>query len=481
MGFFFRGKHSDEYLLVNGIERDLMPAISAKLLQVSGHKGAYNFGSDMEVRRYKIKATVTANTEQDLERKLDDIRVWLYGNGKEGELIFDDKPQVSYMAQLDGDTPREPLGTSVFFTFTLLCAESNGEGIEKVYEVTNGGGIVDLVNDGTDEAFPNVSIKFTEDAHTVAITNGTEHVLVGKPKDVTQPTTAARTCIVFEDFIDTTRWTQGIDVDGGAITGDFVSNGKSFHQKDWDYGKYWAWHGAAKVLSLPEEVQDFTVDLSCTFRSYKPEQLGRVELYLLDKNRAVLGKAAIMDMWDNSRQQVIEARAGTWLGSNQYFVKSYGGYSGYWNDWANGMISITRKGDTWAAYFCIYDPNNGHHKNWHYQEWVDTKDRFMGKVAAIQVHVGAYGEYEAYEMYLNDMQVYRYNTQRAETDNDIPFIAGDRLEINNEKAAIYLNGKPANHLLDPSSDYFSIPVGRSQLGIYPSVGETTVRFKNRYL
>lgn len=481
MKFIYRGKRSDDFFIVNSRERGLLPPITTKLLEVDGRKGAYDFGSNMGVHRYNMKATVTAESSEELEKKLDDIKVWLYNNGKQAELIFEDKPQVSYQARLDGDTPINPIGTSAEILFTFLCAEPIGEGITKVYKEDKTG-IIDVNNDGTDVAYPKIKVKFSKDAHIISVTNGNEVVTVGKPEDVTKPTIERRTRIFDADLTSIANWTQGVDVDGGAIRGDFVSNGFRVHQKDWDYGKYHTWHGAAKVIQLPEEVQDITADLSCTFKGYNPNQMGRVEMYFLDKNRKVLGKSAIMDPHYGLRAQIIESRAGTWLNGGKYFIKSRGAYNGYWNDWHDGMIVLSRIEDRWEGYFCIYHPKTGHHTYWHFDRWYDVDNKFgKSKVAAIQLHIGAYGDYEPYEMYINGLTVFRHNINRQETDNDIAFIKGDELEIDCESASVFLNGKPAMHLLDPSSDFFSIVQGNSQLGITPDLGSVEVSFSKRHL
>lgn len=492
MAFTFKGKHSSQFFLVNTVERSLLPSHTAKLVKASGKIGAYSFGSEIDVSTYKVAATVTADTSEELEKKLDAIKVWLQGN--EGELIFDFKQQASYIAQLDGDTPIEPLGTSAFISFNLLCANPIGEGLEKKYTIPKGQGTVDITNDGTAVTQPRVKVKFTEDAYNISVIGGDGAVTVGTYPDATKTTIPYEERVLVDQLIDPTIWTKASSIDDGIIYGEFESNGYMFHQKSWDYGKgaegkpedrFNGWHGASAVRSLNEPIENFKVELTCTFLSWDKADMGRVEFYLLDQNGKQFGKASMNDVTWLGNHQIAVARFGS-RAEGINMVYDTGAYPGVWQGWHDGVISFGRKQRsgyvTWFTYFAIKDQKTGRYHTELYREYADYTGRWLQKLAGVQLAVAALGNTDkVYYMTLNDLIVYKYNEGDRTPYNDIPFKAGDEVEIDMETAAVYHNGRVATDLIDPSSDFFSIPTGKSQLAVFPNVGDAEITFTNKYL
>jgi predicted phage tail component-like protein len=486
MAFTFKGKHSNQFFLVNTIERSLLPSHTSKLIKASGKIGAYSFGSEIDVSTYKVAATVTADTSDALEKKLDAIKVWLQGD--EGELIFDFKQQVSYIAQLDGDTPIEPLGTSAFISFNLLCANPIGEGLEKSYKIAQGEGTVDITNDGTAPAQPRVKVKFNEDAYNISVIGADGAVTVGTYPDATKTTLPYEERALVDQLIDPTIWTKASAIDDGVIYGEFESNGYMFHQKSWDYGKdkgFTGWHGASAVRSLNEPLDNFKVELTCTFLSEDKGDMGRVEFYLLDQNGKQFGKASMNDVTWLGNHQIAVARFGS-RAEGINMVYDSGAYPGVWQGWHDGVISFGRKQRngyvTWFSYFAIKDTKTGRLHTELYREYADYTGRWLQKLAGVQLAVGALGGGDkVYYMTLNDLVVYKYNEGNRDVYNDRPFKAGDTVEVDMETAAVYHNGHIATDLIDPSSDFFSIPTGKSQLAVFPNVGDTEITFKNKYL
>ncbi|HGO9416661.1 TPA: distal tail protein Dit [Bacillus cereus] len=484
MAFRFKGHHSNNFFLVNTIQRSMLPTITAKLVKASGKIGAYSFGKDIDVSTYDVKATVTAATTEELETRLDEIKTWLHGD--EGELVFDFKPHAKYIAQLDGDTPIEPLGTSAFISFTLLCANPIGVGFEEhKYTIKKGEMTADIQNDGTAPTEPNVRIKFTEDAYNISIIGKDSAVTVGTSPDYIKETVPYEERVLYDELIDPQLWKPAAAVDDGIIFGEFESNGYMFHQKGWDYGKSTNWHGASAIRSLDEPLENFMVELHCTFLSWDVGDMGRIEFYLLDQNGKQFGKASMNDVTWLGNHQIAVARFGSQAEGIQ-FVYDHGAYPGVWQGWHDGIIRLGRKKRdgyvTWFTYFAIRDQKTGRLHTELYREYADYTGRWLQKLAGVQIAVAALGEGDkVYYMTLNHVNVYKYNEGDRTQYNDKPFKADDILEIDMESAAVYLNGHVAADLIDPASDFFALPTGKSQLAIYPAVGDAEITFKNKYL
>lgn len=492
MSFIYRGKHSSRFMLVNTIERDLLPQKTANLLKASGKVGAYDFGSETDVMRYNVIATVTADTELERETKLDDIRRWL--NVPDGELIFDFKNHVSYTAKLDGGTPITNIGTSCMIQFTLLCSDPVGDGLEKEYKIPQGNMKVELVNDGTAEAYPNVKVKFTEDTPTISIIGRDYAVTAGQAPDYNKKTVPYEERVLYDELIDVRQWTKASEIYDGIVYGEFESNGYLFHQKGWDYGgnpekpedRFAGWHGASMYRNIPEPIDNFMVELHSTFRSWDRRDMGRVGFYLLDQNGRKFGNAHLNDVTWMKTQQIASVKFGD-KNNGIGMVYDRGGFDGVWSGWNNGIIRFGRKERkgyvTWFTYYAIIDDKTGRYHTELYREYADYTGRYLNKLAGVQIETSALGNGDKrYYMTLNHVNVFKYNENQRDQVNDMAFKRGDTLEVDMASASIYKNGILANDMLDPSSDFFSIPTGRSEIAIYPSsAGDTEIKFTNRYL
>lgn len=491
MAFIYRGKHSSRFFLVNSIERSLFPNKTANLMKASGKIGAYDFGTETDVSYYNVKATLTAKTEAERESKLDEIRMWLQ---QEGELIFDFKNHVSYQAKIDGDSPIDLIGTSAEVMFTFICSNPVGEGLEKKYKIDRGNMSVELVNEGTADAHPNVKINFKEDSHNVSIIGRDKSITVGMNPDYMKQNKPYEERILYDELINTQHWTDARSIDDGIIYGTFESNGFLFHQKDWNYGgnpekpeeRFNRWHGASMYRNLSEPLDNFMVEMHCTFKSWDRRDMGRVGFYFLDPNGKQFGKAHLNDVTWLKFQQIATVRFGD-SGSGTTFVYDRGGFDGVWSDWVEGVIRYGRKERkgyvTWFTYYAIRDQKTGRFHTELYREYADYSGNWLNKLAAVQIETSALGNGDKrYWMAINHMNVFKYNENNRDQVNDIPFKTGDTLEVDMETAAIYHNGVNASDLLDPSSDFFSIPPGRSEIAIFPpSAGDTEITFKNKYL
>lgn len=483
MSFIFKGKHANRFMTVNSVERSLLPTHRANLLRASGKLGAYYFGSEQEVMTYNVKGTITANSILQREAKLDEIRVWL--SSGEGELIFDWKNSASYTAVLDGDTPIHHIGTSAEIQFTFLCADPVGTGLRRATGIGRGNMTVDIDNKGTSPAYPQYRVQIQEDAHQFSIVGRDKSVTVGYAPDFEKKTLPYEERVLYDELIDTNLWRRASSIDDGKITADFVSNGYQFEVKD--YGKGGGWHGASMYRSLNEPLENFMVELHCTFVTGDRRDMGRVGFYFLDENGKQFGKAHLNDVTWTKYQQIATCKFGG-NADGVGWLYDRGGFDGVWSDWKYGIIRYGRKKrngyDTWFTYFAIQDTKTGRYHTELYREYADYARHWTNrKLAGVQIEASALGDGDhRYFMSLNHINVFKYNEGNRDLYNDKPFRAGDFVEVDMEKGAVYHNGILANELLDPSSDFFGLPPGKSQVAIYPpSIGETLIYYNEKHI
>jgi hypothetical protein len=284
-----------------------------------------------------------------------------------------------------------------------------------------------------------------------------------------------------DDMSSLTGWTSGVGVDGGVIAGTFSSDGFRFFQTGGNYGTGSAWHGAAAIKTIATPIQDFTMEAAVSLNPTVNNQMGRVEVYLLDVNNVVIGKIAMKDMSVNLESPQLEARAGN-LVSGKLFVAYRGKKEGYWKDFS-GVLRFSRIGNKWTCLAAIIDNNGRWIKQFTYS-FVDTKNLYTAKLAGIQIHVGAYANHAVIpinRLYVTHVKIIQENVP---TSIQVPYIfsTGDLLEVDCATGSIWKNGEPYFVDLNPSSTFIQLPSGESGIAVLPAiVTNSTITFRERWL
>lgn len=110
-GFSFKGCHSSEFdVTVKTLDRPVEPTAKEQLHEPSDMDGEHDFNGS-ERRRYysgrviKVEMAVTADNLSALQKKLGKIARWIMG---EGELIFDDMPNVKWYGRVVDSVSYKP-------------------------------------------------------------------------------------------------------------------------------------------------------------------------------------------------------------------------------------------------------------------------------------------------------------------------------------------------------------------------------------
>jgi predicted phage tail component-like protein len=175
-GFTYRGVHSSTY----GIEiisvggRSILPGIFSKNFTVPSMHGQHYFGFRFDKRELDIDILLNSSTLEEFRQKNRDLADWLNPMDGEGILIFDDEPDVKYMAVMtnaqDWDQTRS-FGTSLL---RFICPDPF------VYSLTPtvhnfSSGSFGVANNGNMEAPPIITINFTAPASELELTIGDEY------------------------------------------------------------------------------------------------------------------------------------------------------------------------------------------------------------------------------------------------------------------------------------------------------------------
>jgi predicted phage tail component-like protein len=481
----FGGVDIPPFVKVKRVGFSILPPITNNLVTIKGRAGAYNFGKDVGVRKISVDIAIVTPNPNEVMRYATELAEWLF-HEDEQPLIIADEPNVIYYATVDGDTDIEEILNVGEGTIEFICTRpyKYSNVIKQVISSPQSTDeIVTVSNEGSVDTYPEIELTFRQDASSIAVISSDKFVLVGEEETAEKTAEDLNPLALFDPMSSLDGWTSAISVDGGVIAGDFATNGYSFSVSGGDFGSGTYWHGPSRIKTLSRILKDFQVDIRFGFDASKIEQMGRVEVYLLDQNNKKFGKVAVKDISKGGEYPYAEAAAGhDDVGGRIFFVASYGAKMGVWKDWYNGFMRIGRKGKTWFAYFCMIDSNGKHHTRL-YKEWVDKDSRYSAyDLAKIQIHIGAYGSNPPVStMYISDIKVFDMNTNKPSNKVPIYFRAGDVLTIDCDKAEIRLNGEPRYDLLNPSSDFFPLKKGLNGIAISPAVADVKISYQERWL
>jgi predicted phage tail component-like protein len=437
----FAGVAPPAWLLINKIQ--FAPVSEAQNTSISLPKkdGEIFVSKKRGARKIDIELSIVAPDRNLVMQQGDKFAEWIDYDEPQ-PIIFRDLPNRVYYAILDGSTDLEKVERFGQGTITLICHDPKGYGFPKefVYEPTSTDPII-YNNQGTDAAYPNISMEFTKDLTDFAIATADDALIFGDFNLETDIATDLEPFYLNDTGASTNGWTNGSTVDGGVVVGDITSNGYSFQQANKDYGTGTSWHGGSKIKSLGKQLQDFEFEAEIGLISNSKEEIGRVECYLLDVNGEKLGKVAMKDYSLIGDFPMFDAWVGGFGGKGgTSIVESYGDYKGVWKQF-RGIVRITRRGRTWGFYAAQINQQTWRHHTRMYKEFTDWKGVYDKKVAAVQIHIGALKTHKPVSsMYVSNIRMKELLTA---TGNQVDYVfkKGDKLEIDCKEMKIWKNGE----------------------------------------
>ncbi|MDQ0418457.1 putative phage tail component-like protein [Croceifilum oryzae] len=476
MAIRFNNQDLPPFVVVKDLHLPILTGVKQTTSKVKGRAGSWDFGNELEDRVISADITIEADSLSDLLQKVRDFGEWLYyTEAKPLQLVGD--PDVYYLAKLTGDTDLNLLLSIGQCRISFICTDPYAYGKKK--EVLFQSGPVEVENQGGVDTSPLIEMEFTAPTTEFAIINKTQSLYFGQPvhmdsRDENVPT---QRLVIDDDGSSIAKWTSGIAMDGGIVTGSFLSDGEQI--KVADYGKGEDWHGPAKIKVFPQPLQDFSVEARVGFTALVMEghegRVGRIEIYLLDVNNNRIGKMALCNFTTAMSKPTMEARVGT-LDDGHYFVNQ--DLEGLFLSRFSGRISISRIGQMWN--FKIARGGFITSQVWSNQ-YFDAESLYQTQVAGIQIHVGARGENDPYSSaYFDLVRVFEENVIQEETPN--VFETGDQLLIDCASGGILKNGFPFYSSLKPSSQFLRLEKGKNVITCSPSIVQNgKVRFQERWL
>jgi predicted phage tail component-like protein len=476
----YGGVSAPPFLYIEDVSYQVLPPIEIESLEVPAKAGAFYIDRKKGVRTFSASIAIKADYRENLLYYADDLAEWLDYDEPQ-PFILEDKPDHTYYAIVSGSSELDAFANTGKGKIDFVCYQPNAIGNEKSYTFAppNTSPII-YTNGGNKTTYPIIDLTFTKNLTDFAIVTDDDALIFGDFDPTNDVAADLKPKYINDTGANTTGWTNGVSVDGGAVQGTLSSNGYSLQQASKDYGTGSLWHGAAMIKSIGKEVQDFECEASIGFQATDKKQIGRIELYALGVNGEKLGKIAMRDTSRNGDFPNFEAWAGAVGGNGVSVINSYGAYKGVWKQF-NGVIRIKRQGKKWSFYIGMVDPATGRHHTRYSKDYTDWKQLYNQKVAAIQIHIAAYGtDAPVNEMWISNI-MFKELLPKTAPKVDYVFRTGDRLRIDNEKGEILKNGERFYDELYPSSSFLKFDKGTNGLSV-SDIGfkDGTLKFSERW-
>jgi predicted phage tail component-like protein len=474
----FNGERRGYLRVLYNLKRPAWAPVKRNILTVPGLAGGYLQSTETDIRTIEVPVRIQADNMTHLQRIKEDLAAWLVTDEPK-ELVFDDDPSRTYYAVVDESVDFEELVAIGKGTIKFICPDPYVYGPEQTIEipVTEDGQSVIAQNNGSAPVFPKFVVTVNQPITFLDIISPDDYMRLGWPIKVDETPVEREERLFWSQCDNLTGWTAGEGIDG-TVSGTMTTDGYSF--KASNYGTGTGWHGPAMKTSIPGgPLTDFKMEAMVSLWSGVSD-VGRVEIYLLDDTNRVVAKIGVKDVNQGAELVYGEARLGDSI-INYHMIDEYGGKPGVWNDFV-GILRLQRIGNVWEAYIAKYNPSQGNtaHTARRFVRFVDVDNVFNRNIAQIMVHCGKYGTVAASVSSIQDLKIYRINNVQSQ---QVPYIAqaGDVIEIDHAKNAIFKNGEPFLSAKDFSANFFALEPGQTEIAINPAgVATVQMTFRERW-
>lgn len=469
----FNGERKSWIYLLEGRQKPPFPPVNNNLLRIPGMPGAHIQASDTDVLYIIQPIGYVVEDDEDFLAKKDELAEWLITK-EPVELQFDDEPGRIYYAKIDG-------GMDDFTRFedqrkgtiTFLCPDPYSYGPEK--QVLFPSDNVLLTNAGTADADPTFELEVTAPITFAMIQNQLgEYMMIGKPTPAGNSIVDRYTTIMTNEASTLVGWSDGTTLEDGLITGTMGSSDGKFRATD--YGTGSGWHGPAIKQSLSNPLQDFNLQVNIEFNEAKANEMGRIQVHLLDVSNNIVGMVSFFDLYANWFDAVGRSQMG--VGVNKKIIVSDRGIN--WDGYFVGRLTMQRKGQEFITKISRYNAYLGIYQDTIEGVLTDYNNEHQTPIAQVQVHFGAYGTNLRPYMTVDKIQVLQVNDVNQ---NQIPILAdvGDKLTFDHKNEIVYLNGEDIKKEKVFGADYFKLKPGENQLIVLPQDSfDTTANYRERF-
>ena len=475
MGFTFNNQRKSYLTVLKGRERPAWAPITRNLLKTPNHPGAYLKSTDVDVRPLKVPVLIEGENIGDLQKLKEDLADWLVTDTAK-ELVFDDEPDRSYFAVVDGSLDLEEIVSVGTGELSFICLDPYKYGKTKVQQSDLG--TLTVRNEGNVEALPTFEIEVDADYTNIDISNGNSMNRIGRVVNIEDYAASREERVLSDSLASLTGWakTEGsVHIDGLATGNMKVDDGRFVAA---DFGTMNdTWHGPFYKKSIGQTLTNFKIETMVELVNTGEDKFGKVEVYVLDENALSVCMLTIKDVDSTGKRIYATLRMG---GGDQGFkdlISTHGDQENtFWNFY--GMLRIERVGNRWTAYVAKVDRATGKHTARSFVEYYDIEQQFMRKPTHVGIYLAQYGTRKVASLRADDIKVDKINQLTA---NQIPYIvkAGDVVTFDHKNQVILINGEPRMDLKAFSGEFFGLSRGVNILSTSPPL-PTKTTWRERY-
>ncbi|PFT88303.1 phage tail protein [Bacillus cereus] len=486
--FSFNGKRNLNVIPLQGKKRPAWAPLDRMFLEVPHYPGGRLLRTQTKMRKILVPIALLYDSAEEAEKLKEEIADWLVTD-QPCELIFDDEKDRTFLAVVDETLDLDQLVDLGEGSLTFICPMPYKLGKEQTVDFKKdvSGLVTNVQNKGTVHSNPIIEIDITKPNTFLDVWFGgvslsdRDYFRIGMPLKTVETPVERNQRLIWDEMATTVGWSKVSSMEDGNPIGEMKSDKYQFYCSDFGTAVK-GWHGAAVKKSIPGgPVQDFIMQAHVTCKSNKINEMGRVEIAILDENSKVLSKIAMNDLFWQAEQNF-----GTMVigydnkpGKTGLIYES-GDYPNTWNQYF-GRLWIARTGNVWEAYISKFLPGTEKDDSERFARWTDEKNYHMEKAAQIQISIMQFQDVPPVEaMSVSDLKFWKVNLN---TKNTPPYIVdvGDKVVIDTENSHVTIEGKNAINIKDIFSNFPVINRGTNKLEIMPSdIGTARVKYRERF-
>ncbi|PFP32803.1 distal tail protein Dit, partial [Bacillus cereus] len=385
----------------------------------------------------------------------EEIAEWLITE-KPVELVFDVTPDRTYLAVIDEDFDPEDFITLGKGTLNFVCPMPYKLGPTKTveFEMDGRGLIANVQNKGSVESNPIIEVEVTKSSTFLDVWNETNYFRIGYPLKADQVPVERNQRVLWDEMGTTIGWTEVPKTEDMTGGGKFKSDGYRFMAEYLGEPTVKGWHGCIAKKNIPQgPLQDFIMQAYVRINSHHWDQMGRVEIGLLDENSDYVARISMSDVqWEAEQNSGFASVGNSKKPGGQVLINEHGDHPDTWTNF-RGRLWLARTGNRWEAYISKFILGTEIDDAERFVVWFDENNVNMNKVTQVQISISQFSNNMfCSQMSIDDLKIWKVNMN---TQNNPPYIfdVGDKVVIDTERSLVTINGKSAINLKDIFSDY----------------------------
>lgn len=433
--------------------------LKRNLIYTPGRPGAYLESTDEDVTVIEEQIIINAKSGEDLQKLKEDIAAWLVTDEPK-PLIFDDEPDRTYFAMVEGILEIEDFVNLGSGTITFICPDPYKYGPE--LEAVFPSDIVTLTNEGTADADPIFELEVKQSVTFAMIQNqDDEYMMIGKPADVNMTVVNPKTELLYENGETIGDWTQA-PPDWGGSEGTIGYDGAGITAPT--YGTGSGYHGPSVFKEVPV-TKDFEIELRGQLLTENKEETGRFGFFLYDEEMRQIAFMAAVDNSPWVNRKVAEGRIGPYIGEFKNYIVSSRNYQKEWDNFP-AYLRLRRQGDRYEFYVARV-LGGGNHMEPLTASWTVWEDKFRGALKYVGIFIEKHGNTKS--PHTNRIDWIRVHALTPVTEDHTPYIAypGDVITLDHKNAEILINGESRYDLKQLGASFFKLKKGENLLVVSP--------------